>query len=728
MRRRVPLSLPGDIRIDATPLMETYAAWFDQLAPVSLVPAGGGNGALPRGGRTAAFFTGGVDSFFTLDSHRAEIDAIVCVLGFDVRPKQRTLWEATRRTLEIVADAYGVDAVVVETDIRAYLDPCASWEVTHGAALAAIAHLLGHEFGRVMISSSFSTSQPILWGSHPELDPLWSTPALSIEHVGADTSRLDKLRTLAGNEVALSHLRVCWRNPRQAYNCGRCSKCVRTRLGMDALGFERRCTSFDGRLSARDIRHLDGRSRAEAYFLTEVADEYDRVGAATPTSKALRGWLRDHWGRASRVSPAPPRRTSDRRDRLVVEEPRVEVDADETRLHVGVRRGAERATFEVRMGLGGREPSRVGDALLLWFVLPAMRTATALEIQAPVSPELLERVGCAQEIWSHLGEFEGHLPVPVEAPVRGPGPPPALSDPSRPWAAAFSSGVDAFDVALQHRDRLAHLVTVHGITQLRVDPDDLAVTTEWLHAGARAVGLPLIEVSTNYRSLLVERLGCRWDYAFVLSKYGLAHFLHPHVGGLLIAAESDYRDVLRMRPTSKYNPLLDEPTSSHDVRIRIGGLTRSRLEKLRGLCEHPQILDALWVCHQRYVTGYSGGRNCGTCEKCIRTLTMLRLLRRDEDCTAFDRPFDLETLRKVRIPAGAYSPSRRLFYRQMLAAARGRKDARDVAAALEDVVQRFPASDPLAPALADALVTRYPLLAASTAGLRRTLGRWVGRR
>ena len=728
MRRRVDLALGGAVGIRAAPLMERLSAWFTELTPVNLACADRAEPTPARGDLTAAFFTGGVDSFYTLDRHRDEIDALVYVLGFDVRPEQQRLWAATRRMLEAVAAAYRVDLVLVETDLRSYLDPCVSWEVSHGAALAAVAHLLGPEVGRVLVSSSFSTGQPMLWGSHPELDPLWSTPDLAVENVGSDTSRLDKLRALATNDVAMRHLRVCWRNPEQAYNCGRCSKCVRTRLALDALGVGSRCSAFEGRLSARDLRQLDRRSRVEAYFLTEVADEYDRTGATSTPARLLRVWLRDHWGRVPAPPPARPRPDADRRDRLVVEAPRVEVDSGETRLRVDVRRGPARGTLEWTVPLGGREPSRVGDALLLWFVLPAMRTATGLEIQAPVSPELLARIEHAQEIWAHLGEYEGHVPVPVQAPPREPGAPPVLSDPARPWAAAFSSGVDAFDVALRHREEIAHLVTVHGITQLRVDPDDVAVTGAWLRAGARAVGLPLLEVSTNYRRLLVEDLGCRWDYTFILSKYGLAHLLHPHVGGLLIGGETSYRDLLRVRPTSKYNPLLDAVTSSNDVAIRIDGLTRTRLEKLRALSGHPEILDALWVCHQRYAAGYAGGRNCGACEKCVRTLTMLRLLGCDGGRTAFDRPFDLDALRRIRLPLGVHSPSRRMFYRQLLAAAKQREDARDVEAALADVVSRFPASDPLAPRMAQALVARHPLLAGSTALLRGTVGRWFGGR
>jgi hypothetical protein len=349
-------------------------------------------------------------------------------------------------------------------------------------------------------------------------------------------------------------------------------------------------------------------------------------------------------------------------------------------------------------------------------------------VQAPVSAELRERVGRAQRVWANLPEYRGHLPVPIDAPVREPAAHIDPADPTRPWCSAFSGGVDSFHAALRNRERIAFLVTIHGILQEEVDPEDLAITSAWLRAGAEAVGLPLVEVVTNLRQVLVGRMGCRWDYTFILAKYGLAHFLFPHIGGMLIGGELDYRELQSLHPTTKYNPLFDPLTSSDDVRVRIDGMTLNRLQKTRELSGHPRMVDALWVCHQRYASDYKDGRNCGRCEKCIRTLTALRLLGVEDGQRAFDRPFHLKALRRVRIPEGVVSPSTRTFYRQMLGAAREAGDQREIAAALERVVARFPPGLQAASETADAMVARFPILSATTAALRRTVGRrrWNG--
>jgi hypothetical protein len=73
---------------------------------------------------------------------------------------------------------------------------------------------------------------PGAWGTHPGLDPLWSTETLEFVHDSALRGRLPKIALVATNPVARRTLRVCWHNPDDAYNCGRCEKCLRTMAGL----------------------------------------------------------------------------------------------------------------------------------------------------------------------------------------------------------------------------------------------------------------------------------------------------------------------------------------------------------------------------------------------------------------------------------------------------------------------------------------------------------------
>lgn len=54
----------------------------------------------------------------------------------------------------------------------------------------------------------------------------------------------------------MEHLRVCWKNPDGAFNCGECEKCLRTRTNLRAGGAEGRCATLPARLDVRELMHV----------------------------------------------------------------------------------------------------------------------------------------------------------------------------------------------------------------------------------------------------------------------------------------------------------------------------------------------------------------------------------------------------------------------------------------------------------------------------------------
>jgi hypothetical protein len=68
------------------------------------------------------------------------------------------------------------------------------------------------------------------------LDPEYSSFDMRIRHRDLAMSRLEKLRLVAGWDVALQNIRVCLTNVQDRLNCGKCEKCVRTMLGLLAIG------------------------------------------------------------------------------------------------------------------------------------------------------------------------------------------------------------------------------------------------------------------------------------------------------------------------------------------------------------------------------------------------------------------------------------------------------------------------------------------------------------
>ena len=181
------------------------------------------------------FFSGGVDSMYSLLRAGTETgrgpDALLFVNGFDVPlgAPQRTA--TVLGHLSAVASMTGHRLVTVETNLREFTDPLASWELSHGGGLAAVGHALGDHFSRWYISASDSHYRgDHLSGTMPVLDQLWSRSDLAFVTIGGRLDRQQKAEILAGAPIAHQHLVVCWQAPPGITNCGRCAKCLRTML------------------------------------------------------------------------------------------------------------------------------------------------------------------------------------------------------------------------------------------------------------------------------------------------------------------------------------------------------------------------------------------------------------------------------------------------------------------------------------------------------------------
>jgi hypothetical protein len=232
-------------------IRDIYAAWIDGGHQIPLNYERSPNIATAASG-VSLFFSGGVDSFYSLIKHRDEVENLVLVHGFDIPLADTATFALTEAQAREAARLFGKRLIVVRTNLHFEQPkmPC-NWGMYHGAGLEAVAHALAPNHGRIYIASSYSYADLHPWGSHPLLDPLWSTEALQIAHDGGET-RMDKLRTLVQYPEALARLRVCLENLGD-YNCGICEKCLRTMLGLQALGVDR-SAAFPDTLTPQLVR------------------------------------------------------------------------------------------------------------------------------------------------------------------------------------------------------------------------------------------------------------------------------------------------------------------------------------------------------------------------------------------------------------------------------------------------------------------------------------------
>ena len=237
--------------------------WFSPGRETLAIEAVGGFHPFPRrSDRAALFLTGGVDSMHVLHANRAAYpaghpgafrDAVYAVrLAFlETEPSPRAV-NLARRQSEVIAKvsaAAGLEPVFVDSNFRTIeSDVWLAGTNDHAALLAATAHAIAPRVGAVSLAASFDVGFLYGWGTHPMLDPLFSSTGVELRCEGYGPSRLEKVAAIARWPLARENLIVCFEGPlpEGRLNCGRCEKCLRTMTALLVVGALEGCPAFCG--------------------------------------------------------------------------------------------------------------------------------------------------------------------------------------------------------------------------------------------------------------------------------------------------------------------------------------------------------------------------------------------------------------------------------------------------------------------------------------------------
>jgi hypothetical protein len=239
-------------------------------------------------GRVLGTYSGGVDSNFTFLRHRDELTHLLLSDSFD-HYRGGDTFEALRLRVEAFAERQEKGLVTVGSNVRdVRKDFYVSWEYLHGPILCSMASVLG---ARIYIPSSadFRILRP--WGSHPLLDPLWSSPGGEAVHDGLEFHRSEKTVAIASDPEIVSALQVCWNS--KVSNCGVCGKCARTRLVLEIIGVTGAPFPNEGEpvdISAIKIKSPGG--AGYAWDLMKLAEQHGKTRIAEELRRALSGYQR----------------------------------------------------------------------------------------------------------------------------------------------------------------------------------------------------------------------------------------------------------------------------------------------------------------------------------------------------------------------------------------------------------------------------------------------------
>ncbi len=212
-----------------------------------------------KGSQTASFFSAGVDSFYTYLKHKDKKDKIknlILVHGFDIPLKNNDFFESVRKTVEQIAIDEKINAISVETNAGEIVEKYLIWDLAHGGVLAAIGLFVGSGLSKIFIPAGLRKDELFPYGTHPDLDKLWSTENTEFVHDGTEYNRLGKImNTVSKSSLALKYLRVCAQNIKGKYNCSRCYKCLQTMIELVCAGVIEKAETFD-KLDLKAVRNM----------------------------------------------------------------------------------------------------------------------------------------------------------------------------------------------------------------------------------------------------------------------------------------------------------------------------------------------------------------------------------------------------------------------------------------------------------------------------------------
>lgn len=225
-------------------LAQAFDLWqVSGLHPLRLWLPDIANDLPPRGKGQVICASGGVDSTSSAIEARAKGGAThgLLIAGADYPHHAHAAYGELKSRVAASCGELGLGLVEVKTSLREI--PC-NWEMVHCVALAMCLYFVSPRFASGGFALDNSLVQDMArhpWGNSAAMARVLGSGPFPITGYGEDRDRIDKVRMIAaqGPQV-LDRIAVCWRDVSTAGNCGRCSKCIWTRLDFLCAGIDDR--------------------------------------------------------------------------------------------------------------------------------------------------------------------------------------------------------------------------------------------------------------------------------------------------------------------------------------------------------------------------------------------------------------------------------------------------------------------------------------------------------
>lgn len=283
--------------------------------------------------------------------------------------------------------------------------------------------------------------------------------------------------------------------------------------------------------------------------------------------------------------------------------------------------------------------AEVADIFLMASLQPWMHLGVSVHVEGTLTRRLLIGLEEWQNAWARW-KPERYQKVAISCDE-------IVDDSTRSTRAiaAFSGGVDSTFTVHQQLTGAAGWGAADLRAALLVQGFDIPLSDEAAFLGAvrRAgrilggTGVEILSLSTNARQLTID-----WEDSFgILVAASLASYA-PKFGIGLIGSGKSYDHLVMPWGSS---PILDPLTSTGFMEIRHEGAGATRTEKVEAIGRWQNAAQYLRVCYQ----GLQRDRNCGRCEKCIRTMLNFRAVGLPVP-PCFDRTATDADIRALNLP------------------------------------------------------------------------------
>lgn len=200
--------------------------------------------------RHAVFYSGGVDSTYTLLQHLEQSPYLVTIYGADLQVDQAKGWMRLKQNTINAASVFSLPYILITSNMRIVYNEYALNEYiqkilqtwwwpgfSHGiASVTLLAPIIKHvSISTIYFASSFTLREKgvLPWGSDPTLEGSMRIGNCNVIHDGYDVIRQEKLKRVIAFKLRTGTqfiLRVC--SSASGVNCSRCHNCYLTMLGL----------------------------------------------------------------------------------------------------------------------------------------------------------------------------------------------------------------------------------------------------------------------------------------------------------------------------------------------------------------------------------------------------------------------------------------------------------------------------------------------------------------